>query len=55
MKHFLQMHKLFINKKLKRIVKNKVKNFHLRELNKRKIILIHLYNDAEALFLKKSF
>ena len=55
MKHFLQTHKLFMNKKLKKIVKNKVKNFCLKELNKREIVLTCLYNDAEALFLKKKF
>ena len=55
MKYFLQMHKLFTNKKLKKVVKNEVKNFHLRELNKKKTILIHLYNNVKALFLKKSF
>ena len=55
MKHFLWMHKLLTNKKLKKVIKNRVKNFHLRELNKRETILIHLYNNAEALFLKRSF
>ena len=55
MKHFLQTHKLFTNKKLKKIMKNKIKNFYLKELNKKKTVLIHLYNDIKAFFLKKSF
>ena len=55
MKHFLQTHKLFTDKKLKKIIKNRAKNFCLRKLNKKKIILTHLYNNAEALFLKRSF
>ena len=44
-----------MNKKLKKVVKNKMKNFHLKELNKRETILTHLYNNVKALFLKKSF
>ena len=55
MKHFLQMHKFLTNKKLKKVVKNKIKNFYLRELNKRKTILTHLYDNVETLFLKKFF
>ena len=55
MKHFLWMHKLLMNKKLKKVVKNEVKNFYLRELNKKETVLTHLYNDVEALFLKRSF
>ena len=55
MKHFLWTHKLLIDKKLKKIIKNRVKNFYLRKLNNKETVLTHLYNDAEAFFLKKSF
>ena len=44
-----------MNKKLKKVVKNEIKNFYLKELNKKEIVLTHLYNDAEAFFLKKFF
>ena len=44
-----------MNKKLKKVMKNEMKNFYLKELNKREIILTCLYNDVKALFLKRFF
>ena len=44
-----------MNKKLKKVVKNEMKNFHLRELNKREIVLTCLYDDVKTFFLKRFF